>query len=629
MKPIAIGKNAAGEPIYITPEMRKSTHSHIIGGSGTGKSKFLEWMIQKDLREGHGLCVIDWHGTLYQDLLTYCAHLDIGLDNDFRSLILLNPSDPQFITGFNPFMNEGRDVSVQVSNRVDTIRKVWGMNDPNQAPTFERVCRTVFTFAVEHRQTLPIASLLLDYDKPELRKYASQMLMDTTAKGVVREWQMIKTLHDWQVETLSTDNRFNRFVGSLSMRRFLGLVERNINLREIMDEQKILLINLGSSDNLDQDSARAFAAMFLREFFDTAMRRAQEARRLGREPETFVLYLDEFQEYITEDIAAMLDQVRKGGLHLVLAHQHLSHLQKQPTLLDSVLTNARIRAVFGGLPYESAVLLANEMFLPDLNTRQIKKAYYHTIHLYQKEIETAKSRSHTRGTAIGENWSSGGGSGSIVGSGQSQSASLSAGTSASKSLPGSDVTIFTPFTEGWFTEGQSSNRTSSQGASNFSSKSHSDFQSSGGSRTENESESIGETEFPVWVPIPVQELTTESEWSLEEKRSKVAEMLKCQQQRHCFIKLETETTQPLNIPFVRPYFHSLEYLLEYEQKIYSEQGALPAADVDRILIEHEQHFLSEVERSIDNTLTLLAPKVETKRILGNKAKPRITRKSNE
>ena len=102
------------------------------------------------------------------------------------------------------------------------------------------------------------------------------------------------------------------------------------------------------------------------------MRRANRSRT-GDKPRHFILYLDEFQEYITEDIAAMLDQVRKGGLHLVLAHQHLAHLQKAPTLLDSVLTNARIRAVFGGLPYESAELLANEMFLPDLNTRQITR----------------------------------------------------------------------------------------------------------------------------------------------------------------------------------------------------------------------------------------------------------------
>src|SRR5205085_10270618 len=98
--------------------MRKGTHMHVIGSSGTGKSKFLEWLIRKDIREGHGFCLLDWHGELYNNVLRYCAHLDVGLYDDFRKLILLNPSQPEFVTGFNPFMSNGASISVQVANRV-------------------------------------------------------------------------------------------------------------------------------------------------------------------------------------------------------------------------------------------------------------------------------------------------------------------------------------------------------------------------------------------------------------------------------------------------------------------------------------------------------------------------------
>jgi hypothetical protein len=564
--------------------MRQSTHMHVIGGSGTGKSKFLEHLIRKDMREGQGLCVIDWHGTLYQDILAYCAHLDIGLYNDFRQVILLNPSDPDFITGFNPFMNQGRDVSVQVSNRVDTIRRVWGMTDPNTAPTFERVARTVFTFAVEHRQTLPIAAMLLDYDRTEVRNYALQTLSDNSARNVLRQWQMFKSFRDWRDEVLSTDNRFNRFVSSSAMRRFLGLSEGNIDLREIMDKQKILLINLGSSDNLDRDSARVFAALFLKEFFETAMRRATIASKQGEKPKTFVLYLDEFQEYITEDIAAMLDQVRKGGLHLTLAHQHLGHLADDPRLRKSIFANARIRTVFGGLDYEDASILANEMFLPDLNTRQIKKAYYHTIHLYREETRNIYSKTSGHSSSTGESWASGSGSNLMEGS--------SAGSSTGETIPGVyQGALFPPQNVGWFSE----NKTESS----FSSSGTSDFESSGGSSSETWSESEGESIVPVWVPIPVQELGSEAEWSREEKVSKVAEMLKCQQQRHCFIKLDTEKTQPLKVPFVKEYSHSPDYLLEYQQAVYQQQGALPAYQVDQLLIESEQKFLTEAQAAID------------------------------
>src|SRR5258706_901362 len=104
MSSICLGHDANGRPVTLKPEHRRTTHMHVIGGSGTGKSKFLEWMIRRDLRQGNGLCLIDWHGTLYNDVLRYCAYQDVGLAGDFRSVVLLNPSQPDFITGFNPFV---------------------------------------------------------------------------------------------------------------------------------------------------------------------------------------------------------------------------------------------------------------------------------------------------------------------------------------------------------------------------------------------------------------------------------------------------------------------------------------------------------------------------------------------
>src|SRR5437016_4892610 len=127
MNSILIGRNAAGSPLVLTPQHRANTHMHVIGGSGTGKSKFLEMLIRSDIRAGHGLCLIDWHGTLYNDVLRYCSHLDVGLYDDFRSLVLLDPSRCQFVTGFNPFMNRGEDVSAQVSRRIAATIRPWGI----------------------------------------------------------------------------------------------------------------------------------------------------------------------------------------------------------------------------------------------------------------------------------------------------------------------------------------------------------------------------------------------------------------------------------------------------------------------------------------------------------------------
>jgi len=104
---------------------------------------------------------------------------------------------------------------------------------------------------------------------------------------------------------------------------------------------------------------------------------------------------------------------------------------------------------------------------------------------------------------------------------------------------------------------------------------------------------IGErSQVPIFVPIPVQELTSETEWSREEKVSRVAQMLKYQQQRHCFIKLDTSETQPLKIPFVREFHLSDGILDDYQREIYHRQGALTAAEVDRLISESQQAFLT-------------------------------------
>ena len=545
MSDIPLGQDAAGRQLHLTAEHRRNTHMHVIGGSGTGKSKFLEWLIRRDVREGNGFCVVDWHGTLYNDILEYYCYHQVGVRRDPLSVVLLNPSRPDFITGFNPFVGGEGDVSVRVSRRVDATIRPWGVTNTDETPTFGRICRLLYTFMIENQQTLPNAASLLHFKNRHLRTLAGESFTDSYTRAEWEELQAITKVPDWKNEVLSTKNRLMRFVGSKSVRRFMGLQDGNLDLLNVMQEGKILLVNLGASNYLDREAARVFASLLLNEFFETAMQRATLAPP-GEKPQTFSLYLDEFQEYITDDVAAMLDQVRKGGLHLVLAHQHLGHFADNPRLKKSVLTNARIRAVFGGLDYEDASLLANEMFLPDLNTRQIKKAYYHTIHVYEEETRIVKGES--RGTGSGQ-----GIGGNVMTSGP---------------------------VESWFTDSNSLHKSESESFNSF----------------ESEQEGESETEVPIFVPIPIQELGSETEWSREEKVSRVAEMLKCQQQRHCFIKLDTDKTQPLRVPFVRGFGTSTDYLREYEGELYSRQGARGAAEVDRLIDESEQAFLVDLGR---------------------------------
>jgi type IV secretory pathway VirB4 component len=122
MNPLHLGYDADSNPIYLNPDDRK-THMHVIGSSGSGKSKFLEWMMRGDLDNRQGFCLIDPHGRTYDDILNYCAHRVLD-----REVILLNLSEPDSIIGFNPFQRApSADIAVQVDNRIAATLHAWNV----------------------------------------------------------------------------------------------------------------------------------------------------------------------------------------------------------------------------------------------------------------------------------------------------------------------------------------------------------------------------------------------------------------------------------------------------------------------------------------------------------------------
>ena len=278
-----IGLDADKRRVFLSPDVRCKTHMHVIGGSGTGKSKFLEWLIREDIINRRGLCVIDWHGSLCDEVLAWCHHNDIGIYEDTRSLIILNPSKPDFITGFNPFVSNGADITTQISNRIDAMIRPWGITNTDEMPTFERVCRALFAFMIEMGETLPNAAKLLEFDAQRLREYAISEVREPHAASIWREIQRISTdkksgQRDWSGEVRSTQNRLARFIGSLAVRRFMGLRTGNIDLGEAMDDGSIILVNLARSEFLPKGAGRVFASLLLNQFFEATMRRAKLVR---------------------------------------------------------------------------------------------------------------------------------------------------------------------------------------------------------------------------------------------------------------------------------------------------------------------------------------------------------------
>lgn len=579
MKPTMLGTSAAGQPVRLDFATRRSTHVHVIGGSGKGKSKFLESLIRQDITNGQGICVVDWHGELYNNILRWMHGKDIGLFHDYRKVVLINPSNPLFVSTFNPFFRNNLDpaaLNAQAESLITTVLRAWGAKNADEMPTFERMCRALFYFMLETGEALPNAVRLLDFSAKSLRDYAMRSVSSPIAQSTWRELGMIKKFEDWQGQTGSTKNRLTRFVGSISVSRFMGLRRSDVNVADIVDGQRIVLVNLGESKYLPRESAGLFAALLLREFFTSAMDRSNRESRYGVKPKPFVLYLDEFQEYINDDMAAMLDQVRKGGIHMVLAHQHLGHFWDNPHLKKAVFTNARIRAVFGGLDYEDASAVVNEMCLEELNTRQIKQAYYSHYTVYQEETRVVRSSGESESWSESSGTSSSSSQSSSSGSGEIESASTGVGH------PGDP--FYDPVAQAWINEMSGSSSYEGESSSSSTSETSSNSSSNGGSS------STSRSIVPFLRPITKEQLSSETEWSREEKLSKMAEVLKYQTERHCFVRVDTHKTQPICVPFIRTRHVEGDSLDGYEVLLNRKSKFLTAMEVDQLLKEDFDQF---------------------------------------
>ncbi len=557
MNSLFLGYDAAQRPIRLQPNDR-TVHTHVIGSSGSGKSKLMEWLMRGDLKNGQGFCLIDPHGSLYDEVAEYCAHYVLE-----REVILLNLSVPGSVIGFNPFQRAtDGDVSVQVDRRINATMHAWNVKDTDQTPTLARTLRLIYTVMLELNLGLPQVQHLIDFNAQRIR---SHLVGQINSSLIQKEWRELQSLdaREWRKEVLSAKNKLFKFLTSQTFARFMGVPGRSIDLQEVMDKGKILLVNLAPSDYLSQDNGRTFGALLVNQFFECALRRRKDAQ--GRGPKPYYLYLDEFQNFVSLDIADMLDQVRKFGLFMVLAHQRFGQLDEN--LVDAVLTNCAIKAVFGGLSVPNARRMAEELFIGQLDPQRIKVAIYQTKFwpTYSRDKVYSKGSSHTSTAASTHST----GVGSFAGSVHGQS--------------------FMP--TDWFSGSFFSGPTLT-GTSDSSSLGSSSLYASADSQADTFGDTESVADIPILLPVPFEELSSVQYCTPEEQLIEVTAALKEQFPRHCFIKIGAEPTQPMLVPFVKKEYTSPENRQWYEQRVAKKQNALSAQDVDEIISAQEQNLLN-------------------------------------
>lgn len=364
MSAVAIGTRDGAK--VVMPREARETHLHVLGVSGQGKSYFLEHMIRRDILSGAGVCVIDPHGELYDNLLAWLTEKQL---DRYRTIHLINPSDDRWSVGFNPLCAGETDPTVRVGGMVNACMKVWGSADPTQTPRLAKCLRLVFYALATHRLSLLEAKQFTAVFAADVREHLTQMLPDAAMRDEWQEFSAYPT-REFQSFFESTNSRLLPFVSAPAVRRMVGQTERVIDLRRCMDERHIILVNLAPKDKYEEESARLLGAMLFSDLFVSAKRR--NIATAQRTP--FYCYVDECADFLTDDVARVLDQTRKFGLHLILAHQRLEQLrQYSENLYNGVMAGAQSKIVFKVDEDDTAEVMARFLFRKELNLEQPKE----------------------------------------------------------------------------------------------------------------------------------------------------------------------------------------------------------------------------------------------------------------
>lgn len=295
-------------------------HMYIIGKTGTGKSEFLKEMILQDIQNGAGVCAIDPHGEFVEDILQLLP------PERAEDVIYFNPSDLERPMGMNMMEADTEEQRHFVVSSV--IGLMYKLYDPHRTgiigPRFEHAIRNaMLTIMYKKGSTfIELVRALTD------DKFVEELLPLVADPMVRRYWtdQIAQTSDFHKSEVLDyIVSKFGRFVTNKTMRNIIGQPVSAFNFRQAMDEKKIILCNL-SKGILGEEDAKFLGLILVPKVLTAAMSR-QDMPMEKRED--FFLYVDEFQNYATEDFATILSEARKYRLNLIVANQYISQIDEQ------------------------------------------------------------------------------------------------------------------------------------------------------------------------------------------------------------------------------------------------------------------------------------------------------------
>ena len=331
-------------PIYFATKDR-GRHHYIIGKSGGGKSVFIGYLARQDLWNGDGLCVIDPHGDLVEDIVSFTPH------ERARDMIIFDPADFERPMGVNMLDIIATDPNLRAIEKdraaldaTSIFIKMYGdeIFGPRIQHYFRNGCLTLMDDEEEGGTLIDVPRLFTD---EAFMKYKTSKIKNVMVKSF------------WDHEYAQTGDRekqemipffsakFGPFITNTTMRNIIGQTKSAFNLREVMDNQKVLMVNL-SKGKIGDLNAQLLGLIMVSKINMAAMSRADMPEDQRK---NFFLYVDEFQNFATDTFGEILSEARKYRLALIMAHQFIAQIggsgDKQgkggkPSIKDAVFGNA-------------------------------------------------------------------------------------------------------------------------------------------------------------------------------------------------------------------------------------------------------------------------------------------------
>ena len=347
----------------------RDRHMYVIGKTGMGKSTLLENMAIQDIRNGEGVAFLDPHGKTVETLLDFIP------EERIKDVVYFAPFDMEHPIAFNVMEDVGYDKRhLVVSGLMATFKKIW---EDAWSARMEYILTNTLLALLEY----PDATLL-GVNRMYTDKTYRQKVIDNVKDPVVKDF-WTKEFANYgdrytQEATPAIQNKIGQFTGNPLIRNIIGQSKSSFDIRTMMDEKKILIMNL-SKGLIGETNMRLLGSMLTTRLFLGAMSRANlSGPELSKVPH-FYFYVDEFQNFANETFAEILSESRKYKLDLIITNQYIEQMEEP--VRDAVFGNVGTTIAFRVGPFDAEVL--ETIFMPKFTKEDVvaldKRQIYLTL----------------------------------------------------------------------------------------------------------------------------------------------------------------------------------------------------------------------------------------------------------